>query len=725
MTDLTIQKGLKDYLKQTWKRGLNELDGAMVAFSMICVFDNVRKNIKDLLSYNTPDKLYRPRALFTDMAIPCFNMGLILSRKKPFTGTILEWYQSEKKDTWSRHNKKVLAQYFALALVISGEIMVDVFRIYNTTTSDSLKEIKLKKVIPVQMINKHKQTIDFVFCGNFYFDRDQQICRPKTYSEISLIWKRQNQMGVIMKLLPLLLLDMKFDQADVGNVRDEFFGKSSVPVLDFYNPVFWENCPKSSETLQNDDDAAWVRIKNCYLISPWWSRLTTKKLFPSNFNFDQAFMKLAACHSKLNCFDEAFDQNISDILNIVEVTETDTQSPVSSPAKSASKKAPAKSPPKSTGKAAAAKFPPKSPPKSSSKKSPAKEPPKSTSKAATTKSSKKSAAKSPKSTSKTADRAPKQRRRRTRSNKDDDSDNISEEQDNQDKEEVNDASDFAEEYDDTEDDDEQQPVELDQSDHEEEAQDENEVLEEENEESGGQDESPTTPENRAPKPSKSVTRQRQRPAKSKPTDHSEGSASKTVTEDFDPNAPPLMSARKSAKIGDKTSSGKVSQTETDADNTLKIQHPKIISVVLQKDDASRDATAALESHVSVLDENAPEDLNRKGYNLRQRPASKQQASNPRQKTPAKVQSQRKSKTGTASKLTTNPDLIPGYNQYIQRMDDLESWDGLSYKEIENIAAISRAVGQDHLSQDGKDDVARIHMAVYSMFKYFDKKVSEL
>ena len=338
MTDYRTEQGVSDLLKQHWKRALNEIDNAIVGMTFMCLFDDIRQKIKNLIHPDTHDDIYSPRFLHLSVVLPCFNMGLVLSRKKPYTGKILDWYKSDSEQ-WRRHNVAVVKQYFALAFMFACPLMEDVLLCFWKKSEKTLrKSIKIDQFLPKGMKNEKGNEIMLCEYGNFTINTNPM--KPKKNSRIVLIARQNNKASVLLKLLPLLLMDMGYDQPNVDHASAETFGKSSVAIKQLYPKSFWSNCPKPSEALQKKGRQQ-VMIYDAIRPSVWWNDVLTKKnLFGDDYDFDGAFMALAMCHTKLNCFDEIFH----DLVNVI-LGSTPTKPTTPTP-----KKAPPNSPSPSTAK---------------------------------------------------------------------------------------------------------------------------------------------------------------------------------------------------------------------------------------------------------------------------------------------------------------------------------------------------------------------------------------
>ena len=108
---------------------------------MMGLFDDVRENLMARLNPYAADWVYSPRFLHTSVVIPCFNMGLVIARKKPFTSEMLEKIKIGKWE--GNFAPKVMRQYQSIAMMISGHLLDDVFELLEDMTPEIIKAINL------------------------------------------------------------------------------------------------------------------------------------------------------------------------------------------------------------------------------------------------------------------------------------------------------------------------------------------------------------------------------------------------------------------------------------------------------------------------------------------------------------------------------------------------------------------------------------------------------
>ena len=343
-----------EFLKGTFGTGLNEVDYAMCTFCFLGIFDDVREDIRSKLGNNSNQRVYNPQFIHTAVIIPCFSMGIIISRQKPFSKDVLN-RMSEKKSSWTKMAKNFKRQYNALGLVFAAKLVVEFFDLFKFMTPEDMTNVDLQSILNPKFFRENDDKLYVAQHSMISTNGDDVV--EKDRSQLQLKVYDDDKISPIIQLLPLKLIQLKFDRPAVGKVEEESFGRSIHPISDLYLQAFWSVPGKSAPGLEGQS----VIIPRAFKPSHWWKQITNSEegveptpLFPENFNYDLAFMHLDSCFSGLDCFTNAFMKQLRDALFDAK-TRADAPRPPpkdrKSPPKRGKKGSKKKPPPRSTEEA--------------------------------------------------------------------------------------------------------------------------------------------------------------------------------------------------------------------------------------------------------------------------------------------------------------------------------------------------------------------------------------
>ena len=295
-------------LKRVWSYNLHFLDHSIAIFSFIGLFDDIRREIKPLLNTKSPDWLYHVKFLHLSVAIPCFTMGLLLARKMPFTKATNE----QTTEIFRNIRARIIRNYECLGLVFASKIVVDFFQLLKDMTEEKLSNIDIRTIVPNRFFS-HSGDLVLAKYGSLYYQKDKFVMKKGAGVEMDLDAK--DNLSPVLRLLPLLLIDIPFLASKLGPEEKETFGKPKVPLKEWfsYKEFFQEQhlLRLNSKSLGSE---AVIDITDAVKVTKHWDTLSSQQMFPDDFNMELALLKISSLYTQANVFYFHFTRDLKNLL---------------------------------------------------------------------------------------------------------------------------------------------------------------------------------------------------------------------------------------------------------------------------------------------------------------------------------------------------------------------------------------------------------------------------
>ena len=223
------------YIGEKLGRKLNDIDHALISCVVLGLFDDVRVDLVSYLATQTPDWMFNVRFLHLSVVIPCFNMGLVLSRKTEWSPQIIKW--SKMKSTWKGKSPLIQRQYKSLAFMYAGLLFKDLFNLFRRMTLETINAIDLRKILPEMMFDDDNSIIRV--CNYCLDSTVGHAFAVKDKSDLYLIESKFHKISPILRLLPLRVLPTLYDKGRVKTHDGERFGVASLGVNSTFETKFW------------------------------------------------------------------------------------------------------------------------------------------------------------------------------------------------------------------------------------------------------------------------------------------------------------------------------------------------------------------------------------------------------------------------------------------------------------------------------------------------------
>ena len=338
MFDIPSRKK-SDFLKTLNGGQVNGVDHAFLAFAMLGLFDDIREAIKFRSYYKTLEWILDPSFLFCSLVAPCFNCGMILSRKYYFDNNMQKLVNTATK--WGKMKGQIMRQYHCLAMVFAAKLLIGWFELVADMTQDQVDKINLQKILPAKLFS----TEGVVTVADFSLmnaEVGRMIAKP---CPLVMTKMEKDNLSPILRLLPLKLLKLELTAANVSETKDTFFGVANFGINELYDcKKFWWNPGYKGKV----DAHGFVNILGPIVPNAWWNDMIggvcsgpKQMMFPLTTDFNVEFLKLATLFGKGNCFYVSFERHVENAFKAaVERENTESLSPKKSSKKSHSKTKP-------------------------------------------------------------------------------------------------------------------------------------------------------------------------------------------------------------------------------------------------------------------------------------------------------------------------------------------------------------------------------------------------
>ena len=282
--------------------GFNYPELVIYVCSYLGVFDDIRAQIEQLISGKSDDLLYSPEFLYESVLVPCFAIGMVLSKKHPMILPKAS-HGGTSASTLAKERRKIDTKYKIFGFLISFEMVVDYFRIMQKMTQQEINKIRLDSIFPKTcftedgkiLLGKH---------AKFILGRKD---RPSVHKRASMVFevKDMGKLSPIFKAMPLAYLHTKFAEPEASHEYFESFTNPSVALKSMYpHDNFWYGrySRKIAMSLVTDH---WVNLPKALLPSFWWKNIAhSSDLLKNNDHLEKDCLKISAYHSSFDMHKE-------------------------------------------------------------------------------------------------------------------------------------------------------------------------------------------------------------------------------------------------------------------------------------------------------------------------------------------------------------------------------------------------------------------------------------
>ena len=295
MSNASYQK-----VKSDIKRHLNGFaypELAIYVCSYLGVFDDIRPQIEQLISGKSEDLLYSLKFLYESVLVPCFSIGMVISKKNRVT-IPKPVYGGTSASTLDKEKRKIETKYNVIGFLISFEMVVDYFRIMQKMTLAEINKIKLDSIFPKESFTEDGNILLSKFARMTYANSSPTVQRR---ASMVLEVTDVDKLSPILKAMPLAYLHTEYAKPEASNEHFESFTNPSVALNNMYPHYnLWYGKHKETTTMPLVTDH-WVKLPKALLPSFWWKNITqSSDLLKHNLHLEKDCLKVSACYTSFD-----------------------------------------------------------------------------------------------------------------------------------------------------------------------------------------------------------------------------------------------------------------------------------------------------------------------------------------------------------------------------------------------------------------------------------------